>query len=171
MPKLIDRCSPPPGHPLAAPARDDQRGIDDDVGQGRRILVVEDDYLVASEIEVALQTAGFVVTGVAASADEAIALAQGAAADLAIIDIRLHGSRDGVDTALTLFHDHEIPCIFATAHADDAARARAAPAAPLGWLQKPYTIRHLIETVACPGAGRARSISTRHARRRCGRPR
>ena len=145
--ELNDRHNAPPTHRLAALARDDQRGVEEHLDRNPRILVVEDDFLVASEIEVALQSAGFVVTGVAASADEAIELGQSAPPDLAIIDIRLNGARDGVDAALVLFREHAIPCVFATAHADAAVRARAAAASPLGWLQKPYTMPLLIETV------------------------
>jgi DNA-binding NarL/FixJ family response regulator len=147
MPDLVDRQTSRQQQPFAALARDDQLAVEQKPGQGPRILVVEDDFLVASEIEVALQSAGFAVTGVAASADEAIALAQNNKPDLAIIDIRLHGKRDGVDAALVLFREHAIPCIFATAHADEAVRARAAAASPRGWLQKPYTMPLLIEVV------------------------
>jgi len=145
--ELNDRHNAPTTHPLAAQACDDQRGVEGQVDHTARILVVEDDFLVASEIEVALGVAGFAVTGVAASAEEAIALGQATRPDLAIIDIRLNGPRDGIDAALTLFRDHAIPCVFATAHADEAVRARAAAASPLGWLQKPYTMPLLIETV------------------------
>lgn len=147
MPRMVDPDRLPPTQPLAAFGRDEQQGIEEQLDRNARILVVEDDFLVASEIEVALTVAGFAVTGVAASAEEAIALAQEAKPDLAIIDIRLIGPRDGVDVALTLFRDYAIPCVFATAHADEAVRARAAAASPLGWLQKPYTMPLLIETV------------------------
>ena len=147
MPKLVDRQTSRQAQPFGAFARDDQLAIEQTADQGRRILVVEDDFLVASEMEMALQVAGFTVVGVAASADEAIALAQGGEPDLAIIDIRLQGKRDGVDAALVLFREHAIPCIFATAHADEGVRARAAAASPRGWLQKPYTMPLLIEVV------------------------
>jgi DNA-binding NarL/FixJ family response regulator len=147
MPQMVDPDRALPTQPLAAFGRDEQQGIEQQLDRNARILVVEDDFLVASEIEVALGVAGFAVTGVAASAEEAIALAQETTPDLAIIDIRLIGPRDGVDVALTLFRDHAIPCVFATAHADEAVRARAAAASPLGWLQKPYTMPLLIETV------------------------
>jgi DNA-binding NarL/FixJ family response regulator len=147
MRNLVDRRTSHQAQAVAAFARDDERDIGPQLDRGSRILVVEDDFLVASEMEVALQGAGFTVVGVAASADEAIALAQSTVPDLAIIDIRLYGTRDGVEVALALFRDHTIPCIFATAHADDAVRARAAAAAPRGWLQKPYTMPMLIEVV------------------------
>ena len=145
--ELNDRHRASLTQPHAALARDDQRGVEGRVEHNPRILVVEDDFLVASEIEVALGLAGFAVTGVADSADEAIALAQSTRPDLAIVDIRLNGVRDGVDAALVLFREYAIPCVFATAHADETVRARAAAASPLGWVQKPYTMPLLIETV------------------------
>jgi two-component system, response regulator PdtaR len=108
------------------------------------ILVVEDDYLVASDIESALLEAGFEVAGIATSAEEAVKLAASQHPILAVMDIRLAGRRDGVDVALELFAQHGIRCVFATAHYDQHVRARAAPAHPLGWVQKPYSMSVLI---------------------------
>jgi DNA-binding NarL/FixJ family response regulator len=112
-----------------------------------RILVVEDDFLVAMQMESALTEAGFEVAGVASSGEDAIELAISARPRLAVMDVRLAGRRDGIDTALQLFAEHGIRCIFATAHHDEHARSRAAPAAPLGWLAKPYTMASLIDLV------------------------
>jgi DNA-binding NarL/FixJ family response regulator len=111
------------------------------------ILVVEDDYLIAMQAEATLTDAGFVLAGIAASADEAIALARTHRPALALMDIRLVGRRDGVDAALELFRDHGIRCIFATAHADREVSQRAQPARPLAWLQKPYTMTSLVDAV------------------------
>ena len=63
------------------------------------------------------------------------------------MDIRLAGARDGIDTAFELFRLHNIRCIFASAYSDHEARQRAAPALPLGWLQKPYTMGSLTAAV------------------------
>ncbi len=63
------------------------------------------------------------------------------------MDIRLASERDGVDCALELFKSRGLRCIFATAHADEAIRRRAAPASPLGWLPKPYTTESLARLV------------------------
>jgi hypothetical protein len=57
------------------------------------------------------------------------------------------GHADGIDCALELFREHEIRCIFATAHGDEDVRARAQPAKPLGWIQKPYSMASLIANV------------------------
>ncbi len=112
-----------------------------------KVLIVEDEHLVAMDIEAALRDAGFAVIGVAASADEAIALARADRPDLVIMDIRLAGLRDGVDAALELFRDSGVRCIFATAHSDAATRRRAEAALPLGWLAKPYQPAVLIRAV------------------------
>jgi DNA-binding NarL/FixJ family response regulator len=112
-----------------------------------RILIVEDDLLIASEMEAALKDAGFEVAGLATTGKHAIETARTQAPDLAVVDIRLAGDRNGVDTALELFRAHGIRCIFASAYSDGEARRRAEPAAPLGWLQKPYTMASLTELV------------------------
>ena len=117
--------------------------------QGRaRVLVVEDDFLIAMQTEVALTAAGFEVVGPATTAEEAVALAQEAKPLLAVMDIRLASKRDGIDAARQLYEDLAIRCIFATAHDDAHTRGRAEPYAPLGWLPKPYTMASLVTLVA-----------------------
>ena len=109
-----------------------------DVAATARILIVEDDFLAASEIEAVLTEAGYEVAGMANRAEEAVRLAKSEKPDLAIMDIRLVGRLDGIDAALEIFRETGVRCIFATAHQDPGMRARAEPAAPLGWLPKPY---------------------------------
>jgi two-component system, response regulator PdtaR len=115
-----------------------------------RILIIEDDLLIASQIEGALTDAGFDVIGVVMTGEEALEAASTEPPDLAVVDIRLAGDRDGVDTALELFRSRGIRCIFASAYSDDESRRRAEPAAPLGWLQKPYTMASLTALVRRP---------------------
>ncbi|MGE4219260.1 MAG: response regulator [Alphaproteobacteria bacterium] len=109
-----------------------------------RILVVEDDFIIASALECRLADAGFTVVGVAASGAEAMAIAECAAPDLAIMDVRLSGGRDGIETAIELASRLGVRSIFVTAHGDAATRARARRARPLGWLEKPYAPDTLI---------------------------
>jgi DNA-binding response OmpR family regulator len=112
-----------------------------------RILIVEDDMLVASEMEATLCDAGFEIAGTVATGKEALQLAEAQSPVLVVMDIRIAGDRDGIDTALELFRSHGIRCIFASAHSDHDSRLRAEPAAPLGWLQKPYTMASLTAMV------------------------
>ncbi len=116
-------------------------------GADERILIVEDDVLIASQMEAALGEEGFEIAGVASTGKEALQLNEAQSPTLVVMDIRLAGDRDGIDTALELFRLHGVRCIFASAHSDDDTRRRAAPAAPLGWLQKPYTMASLTAMV------------------------
>jgi two-component system, response regulator PdtaR len=116
-------------------------------GTDERILIVEDDVLIASQMEAALAEDGFEIAGVASTGKEAFQLAEAQSPTLVVMDIRLAGDQDGIDAALELFRAHGIRCIFASAHSDEDTRRRAAPAAPLGWLQKPYTMASLTAMV------------------------
>jgi len=111
------------------------------------VLVVEDDHIVSMDIEHTLTEAGFAVVGIAASAAQALALARAERPDLALMDIRLLGQRDGIDAAMDIFNETGIRCIFATAHCDAATRDRAQAAQPLGWLSKPFAAVVLVQTV------------------------
>lgn len=128
-------------------ARDDSSRGDNEPAERVSIMIVEDDYLVAAEMQEALTDAGYGVAGVAASADEAIEIAAAEHPTLAVMDVRLVGPRDGIDAALELFGTHGIRCIFATAHQTQEARERARPASPLAWVPKPYSMPVLVDAV------------------------
>jgi DNA-binding NarL/FixJ family response regulator len=63
------------------------------------------------------------------------------------MDIRLAGEKDGIEAALQLYRELGIRCIFASAHVEPPYRQRAAAAAPLGWVQKPYSIGAVVAAV------------------------
>jgi DNA-binding NarL/FixJ family response regulator len=136
-----------PPKPVQRFAPDETSGAPKSAAVQAPILVVEDDFLVAMQIEAALTEAGFALSGTAASGEEAIAMATAIRPVLVLMDIRLAGEMDGVDAALALFRAHGIRCIFATAHHDPEVRRRAAPAEPLGWLHKPYSMPALLDAV------------------------
>ena len=140
---------PPQPHHRArrAFACDSDLGVSKRPEAADRILIAEDDFLVASEMEAALAQAGFEVVGVASSADQALDLAAAERPALVVMDVRLNGTRDGIDAALELFATHGIRCVFATAHQTAETRTRAQPANPLRWLAKPYTMLSLVDTV------------------------
>jgi DNA-binding NarL/FixJ family response regulator len=139
------RSSFDPCFPALTAPHDDGTGPASD--ERARILIVEDDFLAAIEMETALAEAGYQIAGVANRAEDAVRLAKAETPTLAIMDIRLVGKADGVDAALEIFRETGIRCIFATAHYDAQMRLRAQPAAPLGWLPKPYAPRALIAQV------------------------
>ena len=128
-------------------ARDDSRSSAPEAATPASILVVEDDFLVSMQVEAALLDAGFALAGVAVSAEEALQIAAATHPVVVLMDIRLAGKMDGVDAALALFRKQGIRCVFATAHHDPEVRLRAAPAQPLGWLPKPYTMQAMVIAV------------------------
>lgn len=133
--------------PQLAFSRDDMVSGPLEIPKGPLILIVEDDYLIALDIEDGLTAAGFSLAGTASSADEAIRIALATKPVLALMDIRLLGQRDGIDAALELYREHGIRCIFTTAHSDREVRLRAEAARPLGWMQKPYSVEAVVEAI------------------------
>jgi DNA-binding response OmpR family regulator len=120
------------------------------VGKGEssvRILIVEDEYLIGSELETGLLTAGFDVVGWARTADQAVAIATAQKPDLIVMDVQLMGPRDGVDAALEIFRKTGIRSLFASAHADVHTRGRALAAEPLGWVSKPYAVHSVVDLI------------------------
>lgn len=103
-----------------------------------RIMVVEDEPVTAADIEDMLTEFGYVVTAVASSGAEALRKAETTSPDLALMDIRIQGNMDGIETAFELRERFNIPVIYLTAHSDDETLARAKMAEPLGYVVKPF---------------------------------
>jgi DNA-binding NarL/FixJ family response regulator len=113
-----------------------------------RVVVVEDEPFVRLDIELALETAGHQVVGTADSADGAVELAQTQRPDAMIMDVRLHGVRDGIDAAIEIWRRFGIRSVFASANLDKELRARAAAANPLGFVDKPFMSSTLVAALS-----------------------
>src|SRR5687767_15691222 len=133
------------GGGYASPAAEPRSGEQPSPASSPCILLVEDDFLVSMEMETGLEEAGYEVAGIAATAEDAVALAAERRPALVVMDIRLAGDRDGVDAALEIYRTLGIRSIFASAHGDARIRARAEPARPLGWVAKPYRVETLLD--------------------------
>jgi two-component system, response regulator PdtaR len=105
----------------------------------RRVLVVDDEWLISAQIEQILTTAGFEIVGTAYDAASAIALADRERPDLVLMDIRLQGAVDGIDAAREIADRFGIRSLFVSAHTDQGTIARTLAARPVGWLPKPFT--------------------------------
>lgn len=112
-----------------------------------RLLIVEDDWFVSLDMETALRDAGHQVLGVVVSGEEAVEAARAMQPDLVIMDIRLAGKRDGVDAAIAIREQLDIPSLFLTAYRGAELAARAEAARPVGWLTKPITGDALVAAV------------------------
>src|SRR5262249_26729603 len=90
---------------------------------------------------------GFEVVGVAATVSDALCLAENSQPDIAILDIRLAGRRDGIEGALLLRKQSGLPILFVTAQEDKATVARAVAAEAVAYLVKPINAKELIDAV------------------------
>jgi two-component system, cell cycle sensor histidine kinase and response regulator CckA len=108
-----------------------------------RILIVEDENIVALDIESALREFRYEVLPVASSGEDALRLARELRPDLALMDIRLRGEMDGVEAARLLHAELDIPVIFLTAHTDEGTLQRAKLTEAFGYIVKPFEKQEL----------------------------
>ncbi len=103
----------------------------------RRVLIVEDEGLIAHDISSRLQALGHHVVGMASTAREAIELAS--SAEIVLMDIHIDGPRDGIEAAAEIRERFRIPVVFLTAYADRATLDRAKIAEPFAYIVKPLS--------------------------------
>jgi CRP-like cAMP-binding protein/CheY-like chemotaxis protein len=112
-----------------------------------RILVVEDESIVAMDIADCLGSLGYEVVGTTDHGEDAINKATTLKPDLVIMDIMLKGAMDGISAAETISTRLQIPVIFLTAHSDESTLQRAKVTAPYGYILKPFDAEDLRTSV------------------------
>ncbi|WP_374562955.1 PAS domain S-box protein [Ideonella sp.] len=111
--------------------------------QQARILIVEDEVVVALDLKMQLQDMGYTVIGIADSGERALALAREWQPDLTLMDVRLKGAMDGVQAAAVMRQELNAPVIYLTSFSDPETVRRAAKTGPYGYLTKPFEIKEL----------------------------
>jgi signal transduction histidine kinase len=109
-----------------------------------KILIVEDEILVARDLKYKLEQSGFQVPGIALSGEEAIQLAKEFLPHLILMDINLQGKIDGVEAAKQIRTFLDVPIFYLTAYADQETVNRVNATQPAVYFLKPYEIRELI---------------------------
>lgn len=112
-----------------------------------KILIVEDERIIAIDLQRRLEKFGFIVCAIASTGQEAIKLAESHSPDIALMDIMLSGEIDGIDTAQIFKTKHQIPVIFLTAYSDEKTLERAKKAEPSGFILKPFKEKELYTTI------------------------
>lgn len=113
----------------------------------RQILLVEDEGIVATDIEYSLTYLGYRVAAIARSGEQAIEQAERLRPDLVLMDIRLDGQIDGVEAARHIGSQFDIPVVFLSGSADNNTLDRVKMAEPLGYIIKPYREADLRVTI------------------------
>lgn len=108
-----------------------------------KILVVEDSSIVALDIQHSLQNLGYEVIGIASSGEEALKKVRKTLPDLILMDIKIDGKYDGIETAARIKENHDIPIIYLTAYSDQDTLTRAKITEPLGYIIKPFEEQEL----------------------------
>ncbi len=115
--------------------------------ESANILIVEDEPIVARDIQLSLQRLGYQVPATATSGEEAIGKAGLIHPDLILMDIVLKGTMDGIETALHIQQKQDVPVVYLTAYADSHTLERAKVSSPAGYMLKPYQTNELRTTI------------------------
>lgn len=103
-----------------------------------KVLIVEDETLIAARLSIELDELGYEVTGMVTRAEQALVHCRQSAPDIILLDVKLKGEMDGIQLAHRLNEEVGIPIIYLTANADEATFERARETRPYAFLSKPY---------------------------------
>jgi PAS domain S-box-containing protein len=112
-----------------------------------KVLIVEDEGIVAFDIQSRLERLGYSVVGNISSGEEAIATVVETSPDLVLMDIKLEGNIDGIEAAAQIRDHFQIPIVYLTAYTDDETLNRAKLTEPYGYILKPFESRDLGATI------------------------
>ncbi|GAB4372602.1 MAG: hypothetical protein Kow009_08640 [Spirochaetales bacterium] len=112
-----------------------------------RILIVEDEKIIALDLKRRLLDFGFEVIGIIPTGEQAITVAGEESPDLILMDIMLKGQIDGIEAAKQIRHSLDIPVVFLTSYSDQDTLDRAKEAEPFGYILKPFKEQELLTTI------------------------
>lgn len=111
--------------------------------QKTKVLVVEDESIVAKNIQTRLKQLGYVVPVTVSSGEEALEKIEGIKPDIVLMDVVLDGKMDGIQTAEVIYNKYKTPVVYLTAYADDQTLERAKRTTPFGYIVKPFEVKEL----------------------------
>jgi PAS domain S-box-containing protein len=115
--------------------------------QPKKILIVEDEGVVALSLQAVLNKMGYMVVGIAITGNEAIKMATDLHPDVILMDIHIKGDKDGIQTTEKINEISDVPVIYLTAYADDETVNRALKTRSHSYLVKPYNPRELYSNI------------------------
>ena len=112
-----------------------------------KIMIVEDEYIIAGHIQMSLEKMGYTTCPLVSSAEEALENIEVEKPDLVLMDIMLKGEKDGIEAANHIKSHYNIPVVYLTAYADEEILKRAKVTEPFGFLIKPFQYKELYSTI------------------------
>ncbi|WP_194776779.1 LytR/AlgR family response regulator transcription factor [Pararhodonellum marinum] len=112
-----------------------------------KILIVEDELVIAEDLKDILEEMGYEVCGIAVSAREALAMIEEKSPDLALLDIHIKGGKDGIALAAEINEHYHLPFIMLTSYSDMQTLNRAKEVHPYGYLVKPYNEKDILACI------------------------
>lgn len=113
------------------------------MGTNTKILIVEDESIIAMDIQYTLENLGYRVSAVVASGEESIEKASQMRPDLVLMDIKLSGNIDGITAAEEIYDQFQIPVVYLTAYGDEKILEKAKRMKNFGYINKPFEERTL----------------------------
>ena len=126
---------------------DNQQGLASLCSNGWRILVVEDEAIIAMDIQNILKKIGFSSSEVVHSGEESLQRVAAGRPHLVLMDIRLKGKMDGIQAARKIFDQYNIPVVYITAFGDESTLKRVDGTARFGYITKPFEENELETTI------------------------
>ena len=111
------------------------------------VLIVENEFSIALDIKSCLESSNYKVTGIAANYNNAIELLNQQTPSIVLLDINLGGKKSGIDLAIFIRKNYNLPIIFLTAYSDDKTFQSAISGNPMAFLSKPFNDIELIRSV------------------------
>ncbi|EAZ80940.1 response regulator [Algoriphagus machipongonensis] len=111
------------------------------------ILIVEDELIIAEDLKDILESQGYHVSGIAVSAREALQIIEEHHIDIALLDIKIKGGKDGIMLGKEIREHYRIPFVYLTSHVDTATLSRAKETFPYGYLVKPFNEKEIHATI------------------------
>lgn len=112
-----------------------------------KILIVEDEYPIALDIEITLRKRGYDIVGIAPNYNKAIQLLSSYNVDLVLLDINLESDKSGLDIAREINSKYEAPIVFLTAYSDKRTFDKALELSPSGFISKPFKEVDVVNTI------------------------
>ncbi len=117
------------------------------IAKETRVLIVEDDAIIAEDINGLLKSEGFTIVGVAHKGADAIDMLKNREPNFALLDIHLQGSLSGIDVAEVIHNNYNFPYIFLSSYDDEKTLGEAQQHSPYGYLVKPFQDRTLLTSI------------------------